>query len=155
MGSRDVARILYGAIIGLALVVALQDHPPTAVATAATIIGTAVAVGLAEVYSQFVADEARERRRIRLGELCRPAGDALAVATGAGFPAVFFLLAGVHVIELDLAFTLAKWTGLGLICAYGFVAARLAGLRLGGACLHAAAIGAAGCVLIVLKALLH
>src|SRR4051794_13259570 len=31
LGSRDVARVIYGSIIGLALVVALGQHPPSAV----------------------------------------------------------------------------------------------------------------------------
>jgi hypothetical protein len=153
--SRDVARVIYGAIIGLALVVALQQHPPTAGQTAAAILGTALAVGLAEVYSEFVGTEARRRRQVSRVELRKLAGDALAVVAGAGFPALFFILAATDVLELGQAFTLAKWTGLGLICVYGFLAARLAGYRLGGAILHAAAVGAIGGVLIAVKALLH
>jgi len=47
LGSRDVARVIYGAIIGLAIVVALQEHPPTAGQVAAALVGSAVAVGLA------------------------------------------------------------------------------------------------------------
>jgi hypothetical protein len=155
MGSRDVARVIYGAIIGLALVVALQRHPPTAGQTAAAILATALAIGLAEVYSEFVGTEARNRRHVRRAELRELAVDALAVAAGAGLPAVFFILAALDVLELDLAFTLAKWTGLGLICVYGFLAARLAGFRVAGAILHALAVGAIGGVLIALKALLH
>jgi hypothetical protein len=155
MGSHDVARVIYGAIIGLALVVALQRHPPTAGEMAAAILGTALAVGLAEVYSEFVGTEARKRRQVRRAELRGLAANALAVAVGAGFPALFFILAALDVLELDLAFTLAKWTGLGLICVYGFLAARLAGFRVAGAILHAAAVGAIGGILIALKALVH
>jgi hypothetical protein len=54
-----------------------------------------------------------------------------------------------------LAFTLSKWTGLGLICVYGFVAGRLSGSGVGGALLHAAAVGTIGGMLILLKALVH
>jgi hypothetical protein len=155
MASRDAVRVIYGAIIGLALVVALEIHPPTAGRTAAALIATAVAVGLAEAYSEFVGVEARRRRHLHRSEVRALVVEALAVAFGAAFPAVFFLLAMAGAFELGTAFTLAKWTGLGLICAYGFVAARLAGSRLLGAVLHAAALGAIGVVLIVLKALLH
>ena len=62
LGSGDVARVIYGSIIGLALVVALQEHPPTAATMASFLVGTAVAVGLAEVYSEYVGAEARTRR---------------------------------------------------------------------------------------------
>jgi hypothetical protein len=51
LGSRQVSRVIYGAIIGLAPVVALQAHPPPPGAVIATLLGTAAAVALAEVYS--------------------------------------------------------------------------------------------------------
>jgi hypothetical protein len=155
LGSRDVARVIYGAILGLALVVALEQHPPTAGQTVGAVVATALAVGLAEVYSEFVGAEARERRHIRRAEVRTLAADAVAVTFGAGFPALFFILAAAGVIELEAAFTLAKWTGLALICAYGFVAARLAGSARGAALLHASALGAIGGALIAVKALLH
>jgi hypothetical protein len=43
----------------------------------------------------------------------------------------------------------------GLICAYGFIAARLSGSGAGAAALRAAAAGAIGGLLIALKSLLH
>jgi hypothetical protein len=77
------------------------------------------------------------------------------VLFGAGFPAVFFLLAVAHVSKLDTAFTLSKWSGLGLITGYAFLAARLAGSALLRSFAHAVAIGAIGGALIAIKALLH
>jgi hypothetical protein len=155
LGSRDVARVIYGAIIGLAFVVALEQHPPTTGQTVGAIVATALAVGLAEMYSEFVGAEARERRRIGRAEVRVLAADALAVTFGAGFPAVFFVLAAVGALELDTAFTLAKWTGLALIGGYAYLAARLAGSGTGAGVLHALALVAVGGALIALKALLH
>jgi hypothetical protein len=155
LGSRDVSRVVYGAIIGLALVVALQHHAAAAGETAAAILGTAVAVGLAEVYSEFVGVETRERRHVRRSELPGLAADAGAVVFGAAFPAAFFVLAAWDVMQLGTAFTLAKWSGLALIFLYGFAASRLAGTDLRGATLHALAVGGIGGVLIAVKALLH
>jgi hypothetical protein len=153
--SRDAVRAIYGAIIGLALVVALGQHPPTAGQTIGALVGTALAVGLAEVYSEFVGAEARERRPLRHSELRELARDALAVVVGAGFPAVFFILAAAGAMDMRTAFTAAKWTGLGLICFYGYFAARLTGSHKARALMHAAALGLIGGGLIVLKALLH
>jgi len=68
LGSRDVARVIYGSIIGLALVVALGQHPPTAGQAAAAVLATALAVGLAELFSEYVGLEARERRPVRRAE---------------------------------------------------------------------------------------
>jgi hypothetical protein len=153
--SHDVSRVIYGSVIGLALVVALEAHPPSAGRVAATIGGAAVAVGLAEIYSQVVGEEARTRRPTRIGRIRSVGLDAAAVMLGAAFPAIFFLLAAAGALDLDLAFTLSKWTGAALICAYGYVAGRLSGSTVGGSIVHAAAVGAIGVALIGLKALVH
>ena len=57
-------------------------------------------------------------------------------------------------MDTELAFTLSKWTGLGLISIYGYVAARLSGSGVWRPS-HAAAVGAIGSALIALKALVH
>jgi hypothetical protein len=155
LGSHDVARVIYGAIIGLALVEALEKHPPPAGAVAATLVGTAIAVGLAELYSELVAEDARTRRPTDRRRLRRVAREASAVVFGAGFPAVFFVLAAAGVLADATAFTLATWTGLGLIIAYGFLGARLSGSSLAVALAKAAAVGAIGGIVILLKALVH
>ena len=64
-------------------------------ATAATILTTAVAVGLAELYSELVGVRVRLRTRCRREHRGAIAADVGAVVAGAGFPAVFFLLAAV------------------------------------------------------------
>ncbi len=155
LGSRDVARVIYGSIIGLALVTALKAHPPSSGAMVSILLGSAIAVGLAEVYSEFVGAEARTRRKVDRAHVRELLEDAGAVTFGASFPAVFFVLAAAGAIERSTAFDLAKWTGLGLICVYAFLAARLSGYRVPGALLHAALLGAVGGALIALKALVH
>jgi hypothetical protein len=155
LGSRQVARVIYGSIIGLALVVALQGHPPSAGRVLATLWATALAVGLAELYSDVVGTETRTRHRIARTELVHVVDQAGAVAFGIAFPGVFFILAALGVIDVDSAFTVAKWSGLALIAAYGFGGARLAGASVVASLVQAFAVGAIGGVLIAVKALLH
>jgi hypothetical protein len=62
LGSRQVSRVLYGSIIGLALVLALEAHPPGAGAITVTLLATAVAVALAELYSEIVGTEVQTAR---------------------------------------------------------------------------------------------
>lgn len=155
LGSRDVARVIYGSIIGLALVVALEDHPPAPGAMAATVAGAALAVGLAEAYAEIVGAEARTRRPVHGASVRVLVLEAASVTLGAGFPALFFVLAAAGAIDTELAFTLSKWTGVGLIAGYGYLAARLSGSGPGGALLHAAAVGGIGGALVALKALVH
>jgi hypothetical protein len=155
LASQQVARVVYGTIIGLAIVVGLESHPPPPGAVVATLLGTAVAVGLAELYSEVLGAATRTRRRIERERLRTIVDEVGAVAFGIGFPAVFFALSAAGAMKAPTAFTLAKWSGLGLTSFYGFAASRLAGEGLLSALLYAAAIGAVGGFLIALKALVH
>ena len=147
--------MIYGAIVGLALVVALESHPPPAAAVGAIIVTTAIAVALAELYSDVVGTRIRLRGPLGKERRHEAEADVVAVAAGAAFPAVFFVLAAADAIKLDTAFTLAKWSGLGLIAAYGFAAGRLSGAPVGRSLLHALAVGAIGAAVIAVKALVH
>ena len=120
-----------------------------------SLLATAIAVGLAELYSEIVGTETRTRARLEREQIVDILDEVGAVGTGIAFPSLFFFLAAVGAIDRDAAFAIAKWSGLGLITAYGFAAARLTGdtvfrsmLRAGLACLIAV-------FLIAIKALLH
>jgi uncharacterized membrane protein len=155
LASNQVARVVYGAIIGLALVVALEAHPPPAGAVVASLLGTGVAVALAEVYSETLGAEVSTHARVE-GERRRAIwNDTLAVVFGVAFPAVFFVLAAAGAIDVDTAFDAAKWSGLGLIALYGFLAARLSGAPLMAALVKSVAVALIGAFLIALKALVH
>jgi hypothetical protein len=155
LDSRQVSRVVYGAIVGLAVVAALEAHPPAPATVAALLASTALAVALAELYSELLGTRVRLRGPVGEQRRERILADVVAVAAGASFPAVYFVLAAAGVIKADLAFTLAKWSGLGLIAAYGFVAARLGGVHLRGSILQALAVAAIGGLVIALKALVH
>ena len=155
LGSEQVSRVIYGAIIGMALIVTLEKHPPEAGVVIASILGTALAVALAELYSDIVGAETRTHTRVARARIRKFAEAAGAVAFGIAFPAVFFLLAAAGAMEVATAFTAAKWSGLGLIAIYGFVGAQLSGRSLPASLLHALAVGLIGGFLIGLKALLH
>lgn len=155
LGTRQVARVIYGAIIGIALVAALEAHPPSPGVMIGSLLATALAVALAELYAEVIGAETQQRRRIRRAELTHGLHDAAAVAFGIAFPAVFFLLAAVGVLDDDDAFTVAKWSGLGLISFYGYAAGRLAGTGRRASLLQALAVGLVGGALIAFKALIH
>ena len=121
----------------------------------ASLLGTAVAVALAELYSELVGFETTRRRKAGATELRELGRDIGAVAFGISFPAVFFLLATFSAFEDDTAFTLAKWSGVVLVGVYGFAGARLSGARLPVALAQAAAVALIGAALIVLKSLVH
>jgi hypothetical protein len=155
LGSQQVGKVVYGSIIGLALIVAIQAHPPSAVVMDVWLLGTAVAVALAEVYSEVVGIETSTRQPVTRAHLAHLAEDAAAVGFGTAFPAVFFALSAFGLFHVDTAFTIAKWTGLGLIGFYGFWAARFAGAATHHALLKGALVALIGAGLIFLKSLVH
>jgi hypothetical protein len=155
LGSERVARVTYGSIIGMALIVVLEKHPPRNGVVIGTLLATALAVALAELYSEVIGHQTRTRSRVQGHHLRRLAGEVAAVAFGVAFPCVFFLAAAVGLVEEHTAFTLAKWSGLFLIGFYGFCAARLAGDRFLPALAQALAVAAVGALLIAFKAVVH
>jgi hypothetical protein len=82
-------------------------------------------------------------------------GAAAAVGVGVAFPAVFFLLSAWGVIAVDTAFSIATWTGLGLIGFYGFWAARFAGASTHQSLATGALVALIGAGLILLTSLVH
>jgi hypothetical protein len=147
--------VLYGAIIGLALVVALEAHPPAAGAVAATLLGMGVATALADIFAEYVGAETRARARPTREQVVEIVRDAAAVVVGVAMPAVFFVLATLSVFDRDTAFALATWSGVGLIAAYGFAAARLTGAGVWQSLRRAALAALIGAFLIAVKALVH
>jgi hypothetical protein len=155
LGSRQVTRVVYGSIIGMALVVTLEHHPPGPGVMAVWLLGTAFAVGLAEVYSEVVGTETSTRQPVVRSQVEPMLEDAAAVGVGVAFPAVFFLLSALGLLSVDTAFSIAKWSGVGLIGFYGFWAARFAGASRYQALLKGALVALIGAGLILLKSLVH
>jgi hypothetical protein len=155
LGPGQLSRVIYGAIIGLALVVALEGDEPRPALMAAALVGTGVAVGLTEFYSEWVGTEVGTRRRVDRMRFREMTANAVALFFGVGFPAVFFLLAAAGAMETDAAFDVAKWSGLPLTGFYGFCAARLRGERWPAALFQAVMVALIGGVLIAFKALVH
>lgn len=122
---------------------------------AVLLFATAVTIGLAELYSEAISLEARTRAPLARRQLRSIASEAIAVVVGAGFPAIFFVLAALGFFDVDLAFALSKWSGLALICGYAFLAARLTGAPVLRCLVHAAALGLLAGALIAVKAVLH
>jgi hypothetical protein len=155
LGSEQVSRVIYGAIIGMALVVVLEHQHPSAGVVAASLVATGFAVGLAEVYSDFIGMQTRLRRKLERHHYRHMLEGVAAVFFGIVFPDVFFVIAALGGMETDTAFALAKWSGLVLIALYGFAAGRLSGSGFTTSVLHGLAVAAIGAALIGFKVLVH
>jgi hypothetical protein len=155
LGSTQVGKVVYGSIIGLALVVAIENHPPAPGVMAVWLVGTAIAVGLAEVFSEVVGTETSTRQPVSRGQLTHMVEHAAAVGFGVAFPGIFFVLSALGLFEVDTAFTIAKWTGVGLIGFYGFWAARFSGSSRQRALAKGVLVALVGAGLVLLKSFVH
>ncbi len=153
--SGQVSKIVYGSIIGLALVLTLEAHPSTPGVAIGSLVATGLAVGLAELYSEVIGSHTKKGLGEEHAPIAEVVEETAAVIIGVAFPAVFFIGSAIGLWELDTAFQLAKWTGLGLIAGYGYLAARLSGASVPRALLQASGVAIIAALLIAFKAVLH
>ncbi len=122
-----VSKIIYGTIMVLVVLLAMEDHPPSAAGSLALVVMTGIGVALAEFYSDFIGANIEQKHTLTTQERQNIAHDISGVLIGALLPAPFFILAIFGVMALDTAFEFAKWTLVGVLLFYGYVASRLNG----------------------------
>lgn len=127
ISGHRVAKTIYGTIIILVVIVSIEDHPPTIVGTVATVIMTGLGVAMAEWYSDFIGKTIEDHHMLTSAERRKIVKDISAVMTGAWLPLPFLAVAWFGIISIDLAIGLAKWTMIGVLLFYGYVASRLIG----------------------------
>jgi hypothetical protein len=127
INGHKVSKTIYGTIIILVVIVTMEEHPPSPAGTAATVILTGLGVALAEFFSDLIGKSIEERHSLSKAERLEVVKDISAVMTGAWLPLPFIILAWMGIFSIDFAIDLAKWTLVGVLLFYGFVASRLAG----------------------------
>ena len=153
--AQRAARAVYGSIIALAVIIALEDTSASALEVVAASIGAVVAAMLAEGYAEYVAQVIRQRRYATRTELVQNFQDIGAGALAAMIPVAPFVLAELGLIELQTAYDVAPWLGVAVIGAYSLLANRLDGLGAVQTWLLTAAGMLVGVSLIAIKAATH
>jgi hypothetical protein len=146
---------VYGSVIVLAVIVALDGTNVRAREVIASVLGAAIATVLAELYADYLAATIRAARRPSPAERTEQIRNAAFGLVAAVLPSAFFVLAATGAMELDAAFTAATWTGVGIVGFYAFVANRVAGAGFGRSVAMGAAFAVLGALLVLLKALVH
>ena len=150
-----VARSVYGTILVLALLLALQEHPPEPLRAAILVAGTLLAVLGAETYADLLGMEIDLGRPVTGEERRRKMRELGVVTAAAEGPVAVFLLAALGVIDDDVAFRLAVWLTIGVLFLAGFFARWLAGRSVLSSLFSAGVIGGIGVALAVLKHYAH
>jgi hypothetical protein len=145
--------VVYGAIVVLALVLVL-DHEHAAASTAiVSIAGAVFVVAIAEAYSEALQEMIELRRPLTTSDRRQIVGGITVHAVGALAPIFFFVLARAGWMELETAYTVAKWFGVAVLGLYAFGAYRAAGLSLTRSLVAGAILTGVGLLLVALKAL--
>jgi hypothetical protein len=149
------ARSVYGAIVVLALLLALEQHPPGPVQAALLVAGTVLAVLVAETYAELLGLEVSLGRPVSRAERRDKLRDLGVMTVAAEGPVLVFLLAGLGLIDEARAFRLAVWITIGMLFLEGFLARRMAGRSLSASLRSACAVGGIGVALAVFKHFAH
>lgn len=151
LDGHRAAKIVYGIIIVLVVIITLEDHPPAPLNATLSILGAAFAVALAEFYSDMVGQRIHKRDHLSWTERREVATSVGAVVIGALIPLPFFLIAGLGLITSLQAFLFAKWALIALLAAYGYAAAALSGSSRFWAIFYALLAGAIGTAVVLAK----
>ena len=149
------ARGVYGAIVVLALLLAMKEHPPGPWAAAGLVTVSVLAVLAAELYAELLGLEidlgraaTRAEQRAKLHELGP-------ITLSAEAPVAVLVLAGLGLIDEKRAFDVAVIVTIALITVDGFLARRLAGRTVTESLRSAVFLGSIGVALAVVKQISH
>ena len=112
-------------------------------------------MALAELYSDIIGAETRTHAACRARAQAEHREAAARGRVRDRLPGGLLRPRGRGCDRVATAFTVAKWSGLGLIGLYGYFGGRLSGRSVPASILHALAVGLIGGFLIAFKALLH
>jgi hypothetical protein len=144
---------VYGSVIVLAVVIALDDTSVRPGEAIASVVGAALATVLAEVYADYLAGMIEAGRAPTRPELREAFRNATAGLLAAILPVVFFILAAFGVMETTTAFNFAVWTGVGVVGLYAFFANRVGGMSVTRSLVAGFGFTVLGTLLVLLKAL--
>lgn len=147
-------KVVYGIIIALAIVITMEAHPPSALAAEATILLGALAVAIAEFYSEVLQWRITEQRRVTTEQMHRIARHIGAVLVGALLPLPVFVLASLGVFSLEGAFAVVKWMLVALLFVYGYVSAQVGGAGVTWSVVLGTMVGSVGLIVVLAKAAL-
>lgn len=146
------AHAIYGSIVVLAVIVAVQDAAGAG-EVIASVIGAAFVTALAEVYADYIGGTIRAGRHPTSAERDIAFKNVAIGFLTAIIPVVYFVLAALDMMGLNAAFDAAVWTGVGVLGTYALIANLLAGFSFARSLLIGLGFTALGATLVVLKVL--
>ncbi|MFN7160620.1 MAG: hypothetical protein ACK4NC_03355 [Candidatus Gracilibacteria bacterium] len=130
--GRVISRSMYGIIITMALLAALENSSASAWAVALSIVATLFSISIAEAYTESIGVHIDKKTPIQDHERHKIFKESLYVFGGSSIPLFAFVAAGLGLWTLSTAFMIAKVASFILLFEYGYLYGRRSGrTRLG------------------------
>lgn len=104
-----VSKAIYGSISVLAVLLVMEEHPPTAWQAALTLFGTTLAIALAEAYSATVAEVIAQRKRLDAHEIKAIWHHTQPILISANLPTLILLLSYTGLYTVPAALKAAEY----------------------------------------------
>lgn len=114
-----VAKAIYGLISVLAVLLIMEEHPPTAWKAAGILFGTVLVLAMAETYSATIAETIAGQKRLDRQEILEIWHDTRPILLTANLPTLVIFLSAAGLYSITTALLIAKYAiYLALFC-YG------------------------------------
>lgn len=145
-----VSKAVKGVLIALAAALALELSADAG-AAAFGLLGTVIAIMLANAYADWMQTEIEESRRPKLSDVGSVAGLSASVVFGALPGFLLFVAAWLGVLAIEATIDLAIWSGIGLLFVFGYAGDRLGGDGRPAALLHGLLLAIIGLGVLLIK----
>jgi hypothetical protein len=122
------SKVIYGAILISAYLIT-QSHSDgsTALSLAFGTLFAAVAIVLAEVYSDIIGRTIKHKRKLTNHERHEIEKDSLAIVSVSIWPSVMFFLSHLGLFSVQFAFDISYLLLIGVLVIFSYIASRLSG----------------------------
>jgi hypothetical protein len=147
----SIPEAIYGVIAIMALIVYLEDHPPSPWSTVGTVLAGTIALAVAKTYATALFDILSKRGEARRAALLEEWRSAMPLLLYPQVTTLVFVACALGLLSLDLAFSVAEVVGSLSLFVAGQEMARRLGLPRSRRLLSGLAIGAVGVLIVSVK----
>ncbi len=126
IGSRS-SKAVYGVILITAVLLGSEHNTTDALDIAGKVLLAAIAIVVAEVYSEYLGEKIRRKKSLTETERHAISYDAFAIFVVSLYPALVFFLSYLGLYSLETAFQISYVLSLLALGAFGYVASVYAG----------------------------
>lgn len=153
--KKFVSKALYGTLLVMSLIVAIDDHYKSAGQVIISLLTTVLVFAISQFYSDVVAEKIVSKEKLTREKVRNIFYEIAPISIGSHTPTIIFLFALVGLISIEKAFFLAKVAGLGALFLYGFLIGKYSN-RSKGKCYFSGAVNMLmGGIVVMFKTLIH